>query len=181
MTIHEKRSFRGGGKRANNQFLMGIFEGDSSCAMGLIRLLPLLALLIIPTKIAHAQVADVVSSDALGDYTSITVEGPRGGYIQRYWLVVDQDPRGLWCRDDKGRALMALRRGSVIETASKSASPLTFRQTKPYLQVRIQPFDLLYDVRQRDRGKATSCVVRANSSFLAPILPDSLERLQLKP
>jgi len=124
---------------------------------------------------AWSQVADVVHPDPQGDFPSVMVDGPRGQYRQRFWLVVDRDPRGLWCRDAQGRALIALRRGAVVQT--DETSPVLFNQGKSYLRVRVKPVDVLYDARLRERGTATTCVVRANTSFLAPIHPDSLERV----
>lgn len=119
-----------------------------------------------------SQVADVVHPDAQGDFPSVMVAGPRGQYQQRFWLVVDRDPRGLWCRDAKGLPLIAIRRGAVVET--DEISPVLLNEGKSYLRVRIKPVDVLYDARMRGRGKATTCVVRANTSFLAPIHPDSM-------
>lgn len=127
---------------------------------------------------ARSQVADVVHPDPQGDFPSVMVAGPRGQYQQRFWLVVDRDPRGLWCRDVQGRPLIALRRGAVVETGG--ASPVFFNLGKSYLRVRVKPVDVLYDGRLKGRGTATSCVVRANTSFLAPIHPDSLERVLKK-
>lgn len=129
---------------------------------------------------AHAQVAEVVAPTPQGDFTTVEIPGARGTYRQRFWLVVDRDPRGLWCRDARGRDLIALRRGAVVETA-EATQPLMIDQNKPYLKVKIKPTDLLHDARHRGRGHATSCVVRANTSFLAPINPDSLEALFPKP
>jgi len=127
---------------------------------------------------ARSQVADVVHPDPQGDFPSVMVTGPRGQYRQRFWLVVDRDPRGLWCRDVQGRPLIALRRGAVVETVG--ASPVFFNLGKSYLRVHVKPVDVFYDGRLKDPGTATSCVVRANTSFLAPIHPDSLERVLKK-
>lgn len=129
---------------------------------------------------ALAQVADVTAPDSQGDFTTLEIPGARGTYPQRFWLVVDRDPRGLWCRDARGRALIALRRGAVVETAG-ARGPLLLSQGKPYLQVKIKSMDILHDARHRERGLSTSCVVRANSAFLAPINPDSLEAIFPKP
>ena len=128
---------------------------------------------------AWSQVAEVVRPDGQGDFTSITLQGARGTERQRFWLVVDRDLRGLWCRDGQGRALIALRRGAVVETAdtpADSSSPLLFSQGKPYLRVRVKPVDILYDARLSELGTATTCLVRVNTSFLAPIHQDSMEK-----
>ena len=45
----------------------------------------------------------------------------------------------------------------------------------------VKPVDLLYDARFKDRGKEAVCSVRANSAYLAPVQPDSLEQLKIRP
>lgn len=126
-----------------------------------------------------AQVADVARPDAQGDFTAITFPGARGLVLQRFWLVVDRDPRGLWCRDVRGRALVALRQGAVVETADRGAdaraAPL-FSQGKPFLRVRFKPVDILYDARLSAQGSGSTCLVRVNTAFLAPIHLDSMEQ-----
>lgn len=126
-----------------------------------------------------AQVAEVVAADEQGDFRTLSIPAARGRYLQRFWLIVDQDPRGLLCRNSQGRALIALRRGAIVETASQEKEPLILQQTKPYLLVRVNGRDLLHDVRHRERGLPTTCRIRANSSFIAPVLEDAL--LELKP
>ncbi|MEB3323114.1 MAG: hypothetical protein VKI81_09860 [Synechococcaceae cyanobacterium] len=124
----------------------------------------------------RAQGADVIRPDAQGDFPSVDIPGGRGTYRQRFWLVVDRDPRGLWCRDATGRPSIALRYGAVIEIdpAAGPPSPVVTRQGKPHLRVRVKPVDILHDARLRGRGTPAACVVRANSSFLAPIHPESM-------
>jgi hypothetical protein len=53
--------------------------------------------------VAQAQSGDVIRPGSDGDFRSIEIPGNRGSYPQRFWLVVDRDPRGLWCRDRQGR------------------------------------------------------------------------------
>lgn len=129
-----------------------------------------------------AQVADVIRPNAQGDFAALMIPGPRGAYPQRFWLVVDRDPHGLLCRDPHGRASIALRYGAVLELdqPDQQVSPQLI-QGKPYLRMAIKPVDILYDARFKDRGQSAVCSVRANSSFLAPIQPDSLEELRLRP
>lgn len=129
------------------------------------------------TGIAQAQIAEVIRPDSQGDFRSVQVSGPRGTYIQKYWLVVDRDPQGLLCRDDRGRARIALRTGAVVALAPddfRMPNPL-LRDSKPYLRVQVKPMDILQDVRHRERGTLAVCAVRANTAFLAPINQDSLE------
>lgn len=134
----------------------------------------LVPLLVIPLPPAWCQVAEVVAPDAQGNFPAITLPGPRGPYPQRFWLVVDRDPRGLWCRDSRGRPLVALRRGAVLETDA-TANPVLLRDGRPYLRVRPKPVAIQEETRLRDRGTALSCWVRAHGAFVAPIHPDSLE------
>jgi hypothetical protein len=126
---------------------------------------------------APAQTADVVSPGEDGDFRSLQIPGPRGSYPQIFWLVVDRDPRGLWCRDPQGRPSIALKYGSVVEsdTSSQAGEALLLNQGKAYVRVKVKPMDILYDARLGSRhANPISCVVRANSSFLAPINPDSM-------
>jgi hypothetical protein len=147
--------------------------------------LPLLSAVVVGVGLGGAirpgwtQVADVASADARGDFVSVTLSGARGRYAQRFWLVVDQDPRGLWCRDARGWPVIALRQGAVVETDLSSGS-VVMKQGKPFLRIRFQPVDILHDARQAGKGTATPCLVRANRSFLAPIHPESLESKVLK-
>ena len=130
----------------------------------------------------HAQIADVVRPDEHGEFSSLWIAGARGSTPQRFWLVVDRDPRGLLCRDEQGRAWIALRYGSVVQLdqPERQRTPL-LTQGKPTLRLAVKAVDILYDARFRDRGKAAVCWVRANSAFLAPIQEDSLERALVRP
>jgi hypothetical protein len=125
---------------------------------------------------ATAQVPDVVKPAVDGDFPSISVSGFRGVHPQRYWLVVDRDPRGLLCRNEKGQALLALKYGSVIETdlSPSSPSPLSFQQGKSVVRVKVQPMHLLFDARLKQRGTSTTCTVRANTAFIAPVNGESI-------
>ena len=125
---------------------------------------------------ATAQVPDVVKPAGDGDFPSISVSGFRGVHPQRYWLVVDRDPRGLLCRNEKGQALLALKYGSVIETdlSPSSPSPLSFQQGKSVVRVKVLPIHLLFDARLKHRGTSTTCTVRANTAFIAPVNGESI-------
>lgn len=132
--------------------------------------------------VAGAQVADVVRPDAQGEFRAIRIDGPRGSSPQRFWLVVDRDPRGLLCRDERGLARIALRYGAVVELEQpeQQLAPLLL-QGKPYLHIAVKPVDILHDARFRDRGRATSCRARANSAFLAPIQMESMQQVLIRP
>jgi len=142
----------------------------------------LLALMLGLPQASLAQTADVIRPDMQGDFSTIRIAGARGSYPQRYWLVVDRDPRGLLCRDPQGRAWIALRYGAALELdqPEQQISPQLI-QGKAYLRMVVKPVDLLYDARFKDRGKEAVCSVRANSAYLAPVQPDSLEQLKIRP
>jgi hypothetical protein len=142
----------------------------------------LLALSVLSSTAAQAQIAEVVRPDAQGDFATINIRGDRAIFQQRFWLVVDRDPRGLLCRDLHGRAWIALRYGAVLELdQAEQQSSQQLIQGKPYLRMAIKPVDLLYDARFQGRGQSSVCFVRANSAFLPPIHPDSLEQIRLRP
>lgn len=145
-------------------------------------MLPLVALLALSGS-ASAQIADVIRPDRRGDFRSLLIGGPRGDSLQRYWLVVDRDPGGLWCRDPAWRVVAALRLGAVLEADLQEPRlpALLNRQGVPYLRVRVKPMDILRDHGLVAQGKELRCAVRANMNFLAPIQPDSLGSVRLKP
>lgn len=142
----------------------------------------LLALPLLPWPAARAQLADVVRPDEQGEFRSLRVAGPRGSSPQRFWLVVDRDPRGLLCRDQRWRPWLSLRYGSVVQLdePERQLEPLLI-QGKSYLRLSVQPRDIQADVRLRQRGQPAVCTVRANSTVLAPIQPDSLQAAQIRP
>ena len=41
--------------------------------------------------------------------------------------------------------------------------------------------EIIHDVRQQERGQQVVCALRAHNAFLAPINPDSLEAVLLRP
>lgn len=147
------------------------------------RLMLLLALALPTAPRAHAQIAEVVRPDAQGDFTTLRVPGSRGTSPQRFWLVVDRDPRGLLCRDEQGRAWITLRYGAVLQLdqPEQQQQPLWIGG-KPTLRLAVKPVDIQSDVRfRRDHGQAMVCRVRANSTVLAPIQEDSLQQTRLRP
>lgn len=122
---------------------------------------------------AGAQVADVVLPDRQGDFPTLERPGARGLIRQRHWLVVDPDPAGLACRDAAGRASIALRPGAIVESEGGSQA-LRLVQGRPWLWVRVPPVAILRDNRLAERGTTARCWVRANRTYLAPILPEAL-------
>lgn len=127
----------------------------------------------------RAQTLDVPLPDPQGNFTTGQASGDRGPLPQRYWLVVDRDPRGLLCRDGQGRPSIALRYGAVIEALAPlaAAQPLPSGATGTWLRVRVKPVAVLYDARQRGRGSEAICLVRAHAVYLAPMNTDSLRQV----
>ena len=78
--------------------------------------LPLVALItaLVPWSSAGAQIADVPLANADGDFLSTRLPGNRTAYPQRQWLVVERDPAGLNCRDERGQVVAVLAYGSVV-------------------------------------------------------------------
>jgi len=138
-------------------------------------LLIALALLASRPGAVGAQGAEVVPPDRQGDFANLDWRGPRGLIRQRHWLVVDPDPAGLACRDATGRASIALRPGAIVESDGGTPPPLRLVQGRPWLRVKVPPVAILRDTRAGERGKPARCWVRANRTYLAPILPEALQ------
>lgn len=137
----------------------------------------LLALPVMLSPPGLAQLADVANPDEEGNFDSSYVQGARGFYPQKQWLVVDRGSGGLSCRDVNGTVLVALRYGSVVDTdlSSKQANPISNEQGKPWLRVRVTPADFQADYRNRPfLNQPAICRVRAHGNYLAPINPDTL-------
>lgn len=128
----------------------------------------------------QAQSLDVPQPDPQGNFAAGQASGDRGPLPQRYWLVVDRDPRGLLCRDGQGRPSIALKYGAVIEALAPLAAaqpPLPGGTTGTWLQVRVKPMAVLYDARPRGRGSEAICLVRAHAVYLAPVNADALRQV----
>ena len=139
----------------------------------------LMAGVALPGGPLRAQTLDVPQPDLQGNFAAGQASGDRGALPQRYWLVVDRDPRGLLCRDGQGRPSIALKYGAVIEALAPlaAAPPLPSGTTGTWLRVRVKPVAVLYDARLRDRGSEAICLVRAHSVYLAPVNADSLQQV----
>jgi hypothetical protein len=124
----------------------------------------------------RAQTQDVPQPDLQGNFAAGQASGDRGAVPQRFWLVVDRDPRGLLCRDGQGRPSIALKYGAMVEALAPlaGAPPLP---TGTWLRVRVKPVAVLYDARLRGRGSEAICQVRAHSVYLAPVNADSLQQV----
>ena len=127
----------------------------------------------------RAQTLDVPQPDPQGNFAAGQARGDRGPVPQRYWLVVDRDPRGLLCRDEQGRPSIALKYGAVIEALAPLAvaASLSTGASGTWLRVRVKPVAVLYDARQRGRGSEAICRVRAHAVYLAPLNADSLQQV----
>ena len=135
------------------------------------------------TTSIQAQWADVPHRDASGDFLTTRVQGNRGFYQQKYWLVVDRDPEGLNCWPvDDGEALVKLDYGGIVMTRIESAdtNAITLREGLPWLNVTLTRLSSpLLDLRQgAERIGSYHCQVRAHSDFVAPINLSAVDELR---
>ena len=135
------------------------------------------------TTAAQAQWADVPRIDAAGDFLSTKVQGTRGYYQQKYWLVVDRDPEGLNCRPvGGGEALVKLDYGGIVMTRIESAetNAITLRDGLPWLNVTLSRLSSpVLDLRTgAERTSLYHCQVRAHSDFVAPINLSAIDELR---
>jgi len=144
--------------------------------------LPLVALAtaLLPWTSAGAQIADVPLANANGDFLSTRLPGNRTAYPQRQWVVVERDPAGLNCRDERGQVVALLAYGAVVDSDLKGdgTEAIVVMAGRPWLRLLAHPFDLRQDLRpQAQRVHLVSCRVRANAAYLAPLNPDTLQPL----
>ena len=122
----------------------------------------------------HAQRADVVRPDKQGDFLTTLVQGNRGTYQQRYWLVVDQSPGGLNCRE--GQTIIAsYQYGDVLMAHAKPYgdgslnNAISIIADKTYLTISDDRDFMLADKERKPEGGNFQCNVRANSKLILPI------------
>jgi hypothetical protein len=142
--------------------------------------LPLVALVtaLLSWTSARAQIAAVPLANANGDFLSTRLPGNRSAYPQRQWVVVERDPAGLNCRDERGQVVALLAYGAVVDSDLKGdgTEAIVVMAGRPWLQLRAHPFDLRQDLRpQGQRVLPVACRVRAHAAFLAPLNPDTLQ------
>ena len=135
------------------------------------------------TTAAQGQWADVPRIDSAGDFLSTKVQGNRGYYQQKYWLVVDRDPEGLNCRPvGGGAALVKLDYGGIVMTRIESAetNSITLREGLPWLNVTLTRLSSpVLDLRSgAERIGSYHCQVRAHSDFVAPINLSAIDELR---
>jgi hypothetical protein len=142
--------------------------------------LVVLATALLPWTSAGAQIAAVPLATANGDFVSSRLPGNRNAYPQRQWLVVDRDPAGLNCRDDRGQVVALLAYGAVVDSDLKGdgTEAIVVMAGRPWLRLLAHPFDLRQDLRpQGQRLLPVACRVQANAAFIAPLNPDTVQPL----
>ena len=142
--------------------------------------LVVLATVLLPWTSAGAQIAAVPLANANGDFVSSRLPGNRNAYPQRQWLVVDRDPAGLNCRDERGQVVASLAYGAVVDSDLKGdgTEAIVVMAGRPWLQLLAHPFDLRQDLRpQGQRLRPVACRVQANAALIAPLNPDTVQPL----
>lgn len=129
------------------------------------------------TPIAYAQATEVPDFDNNGDFKSSRVQGNRGTYAHKQWLVVDPDANGLNCRNDQGSVVVTLSYGSVVDAVftNNQDNAIRLMNGKPWLRVSVGLVDI-HTRQTNERLNTYTCYVRANREYIAPINPDSQSR-----
>lgn len=164
----------------------------------------LLAAIISPLFIfegqAIAQVADVPKPNDKGDFNSIFVQGNRGYYAVKKWLVVQftesevnggtvncrYTPNGeIRSRIPRGAILTAVfnqtAKGSVPNPPTSADDAIVLdRNGSPWLRVIGTQEELAYPVRPLTFADLGECYVRANLKYIAPINPDAIDYYEQK-
>lgn len=151
------------------------------------------SLLIFEDK-AIAQAADVPKPNSNGDFDSIFVQGNRGYYAVKKWLVIQfvkSEVNGgtVNCRyTPNGEIRSRLQRGAILtavfnQTAKgRLPNPHTSADDaivldssgSPWLRVIGTREELAYPVRPLTFSDLGECYVRANLKYIAPINPDAI-------
>lgn len=144
-----------------------------------------LAALALAGASAWAQRADVALPNRWGDFASTRIQGNRGFYPQRQWLIIARDPAGLNCRDAQGRVVAVLAYGSVVDSdlpAESHGEGIVLVAGRPWLGLSVDRFDLHQDLRPPERrNRPLSCRVRAHTNLIAPLNPDTFSPGQSTP
>ena len=153
----------------------------------------ILSLLVFEDK-AIAQSADVPKPNPNGDFNSIFVQGNRGYYAVKKWLVIQfiqSEVNGgtLNCRyTPNGEIRSRIPRGAILtavfnQTANgRVPNPHTTADDaivldssgSPWLRVIGTQEELAYPVRPLKFSDLGECYVRANLKYIAPINPDAI-------
>ena len=127
--------------------------------------------LLVQSGHAHAQRAEPPLPDRFGNFSNSQVSGNRGLYEIRFWLVVDPDPNGTNCRDPSNgmRTVKTLFYGDLLETDTPVRGGLhqavERHNGQHWLRIRLPNWRIPV---MRSPGFST-CVIRANSRFVAPV------------
>jgi hypothetical protein len=151
------------------------------------------SLLIFKDK-AIAQAADVPKPNGNGDFSSIFLQGNRGYYAVKKWLViqfVESEVNGgtVNCRyTPNGEIRSGIQRGAILtavfnQTANgRVPNPHTSADDaivldsngSPWLRVIGTREELAYPVKPLIFYDLGECYVRANLKYIAPINPDAI-------
>ena len=151
------------------------------------------SLLIFEDK-AIAQAADVPKPNGNGDFNSIFVQGNRGYYAVKKWLViqfVESEMNGgtVNCRyTPNGEIRSRIQRGAILTTVfnqtakGRVPNPHTSADDaivldssdSPWLRVMGTREELAYPVRPLTFDDSGECYVRASLKYITPINPDAI-------
>ncbi|MEL7037301.1 MAG: hypothetical protein AAFO04_17005 [Cyanobacteria bacterium J06592_8] len=128
--------------------------------------------ILLTTSAGIAQIAEVPSPNADGDFMSAKVLGNRGYYNNQIWLVVDLEY--LNCRytpggEVKTRLITGATMTAIFPQEGREDA-IVIRNGKPWLRVR----SLNPNLSRIDSGV---CYVRANKKYIFPINNDYIEDL----
>ncbi|BAU40823.1 hypothetical protein O77CONTIG1_00629 [Leptolyngbya sp. O-77] len=119
---------------------------------------------------AIAQMAEVPTPNRSGDYTTAIMQGNRGNYYNRRWLVVDPDPTYLNCRvSPNGAVRSRIAPGAILTAEFVRNEAIVFQNGAPWLRVRGTDA-LTFAQPGQTLG---TCYVRANRQYIAPINEDA--------
>ena len=178
---------------------MHMDKGRRSIKLNLLYKLPILLIAIISVLLifedkAIAQEADVPKPNGNGDFNSIFVQGNRGYYAVKKWLVIqfvesEVNDHTVNCRyTPNGEIRSRIPRGAILtavfnQTAQgRVPNPPTSADDaivldssgSPWLRVIGTRKELAYPVRPLTFDDLGECYVRANLKYIAPINPDAI-------
>lgn len=124
--------------------------------------------------VALAQEAEIPNPNKTGDFTTAQLQGNRGNtYNNTRWLVVDPNPQYLNCRNEpnaNAKVVARLAPGTVIAAVfpdNGKSDAIVMNSGLSWLRVQ--------GVANR---KFSTCYVRANLKYVAPISEDYLRQVQ---
>ena len=123
-------------------------------------------------NVAQAQISDVPSFEANGDFLSARVRGHRGTYPHWQWLVIEPDLEGLNCRHANGDTIVTLAYGTVVDSVFENDDAIALVNGQPWLRVSASSLDIRRQVIDQ-AAETYTCYIRANTRYIAPINPDA--------